>query len=211
MPPARGAFRRARHNAAMPRGRPLAFDPEAALDAAMNAFWSRGYVATSLEQLLAATGLSRSSLYQVFGSKAALFARCVERYRVRRADHFAQILDAAPSGLAFLAGVLDTTIAECAVPDRSRGCLLLNTTRELGALDATLATQVSSAIGDIAQVFEQAIARAQREGTIDGARDARELAHFFLANIGGLFTLVQAGVPAQVLQACAAQALRALE
>src|SRR3954454_20321978 len=63
-----------------PRGRPRGFDTEAAVERAMNVFWSRGYHATALPDLLRATGLSRGSLYAAFGDKHSLFLRALDRY-----------------------------------------------------------------------------------------------------------------------------------
>ena len=62
-------------------GRPKTFDETAALDQAMQVFWAKGYAPTSLTDLLAATGLSKSSLYETFGSKHDLFLKALERYR----------------------------------------------------------------------------------------------------------------------------------
>lgn len=64
-----------------PRGRPRAFDRDAALDKAMRLFWERGYEGTSLADLTAAMGINSPSLYAAFGGKESLFREAVERYR----------------------------------------------------------------------------------------------------------------------------------
>src|SRR4030088_1305941 len=64
----------------LPRGRPRSFDTEAAVERAMGVFWSRGYHATALPDLLRATKLSRGSLYAAFGDNASLFLGALERY-----------------------------------------------------------------------------------------------------------------------------------
>ena len=61
--------------------RPKAFDPTQALDAALATFWQRGYEKTSLDDLIAATGVGRQSLYDTFGDKRALYLRALDRYR----------------------------------------------------------------------------------------------------------------------------------
>ena len=66
--------------AQLPRGRPRSFDVEAAVERAMGVFWSRGYHATALPDLLRATKLSRGSLYAAFGDKHSLFLRALDRY-----------------------------------------------------------------------------------------------------------------------------------
>ncbi len=66
--------------ASLPRGRPRSFDVDAAVERAMDVFWSRGYHATALPDLLRATKLSRGSLYAAFGDKHSLFLRALDRY-----------------------------------------------------------------------------------------------------------------------------------
>src|SRR5918998_3517283 len=64
-----------------PRGRPREYDPEEALNRATEAFWRGGFAATSLDDLSAATGMNRPSLYGAFGDKRALFIKSYRRYR----------------------------------------------------------------------------------------------------------------------------------
>jgi len=64
----------------MPGGRPRAFDPEAALDAALEVFWRQGYEGTSLTDLTAAMGINKPSLYASFGNKEQLFSEALDRY-----------------------------------------------------------------------------------------------------------------------------------
>lgn len=56
------------------------FDETEVIDKALHVFWQQGYEGTSLNDLLDATGLTKSSLYAAFGSKEDLFHRIVERY-----------------------------------------------------------------------------------------------------------------------------------
>src|SRR5258708_8354183 len=72
--------------------RPREFDIDIALDRAMEAFWEKGYEATSLDDLCEVTGLSRSSLYATFGSKRTLLLQAVDRYVDRRNPQIAAVL-----------------------------------------------------------------------------------------------------------------------
>src|SRR3954452_12779539 len=63
------------------RGRPRAYDPDEALAKAMGAFWDHGYAATSLDDISAATGMNRPSLYAAFGDKQAIYLKAIEHYR----------------------------------------------------------------------------------------------------------------------------------
>ena len=63
------------------RGRPRSYDPEQALQQIMEAFWKTGYSGTSLDDLSAATGLNRPSLYAAFGDKRAIYLKALAHYR----------------------------------------------------------------------------------------------------------------------------------
>jgi TetR/AcrR family transcriptional regulator, copper-responsive repressor len=78
--------------AARGRGRPREFDPDEALDAALETFRAHGYSGTSIEELADATDLNRPSLYAAFGNKRALFEACIERYWRRVRERFAAAL-----------------------------------------------------------------------------------------------------------------------
>ncbi|MEZ4652849.1 MAG: helix-turn-helix domain-containing protein [Candidatus Eisenbacteria bacterium] len=102
-------------------GRPLEFDPEVALKNATELFWRRGYEATSLQDLLGATGLSKSSLYQTFGSKHELFEQCMSAYRHRLVRDLRERLDASPCGLRFIESVLLEVAKEAGTKEARAG------------------------------------------------------------------------------------------
>ncbi len=177
-------------NDPMPAGRPLEYDPEQVLTAAMELFWERGFEAAALPALLSATHLSRSSLYRAFGSKQALFERCLEHYQARVAAGMANTLQAAPSGWAFLSGVLDGIVNERSAGARRRGCLTMNTAREFKCRDARICRIVNASVERMTGIFADAVRRAQAEGDIPQGSDPRALAAFFLTGVRGLRTLL---------------------
>jgi TetR/AcrR family transcriptional repressor of nem operon len=93
-------------NRHMSQGRPLEFDPSLALQRAMELFWCRGYEATSLQDLLTAMDISKSSFYQAYGSKHEIFERCLQLFRERHVRQMSMALEQSPSGKAFLRGML---------------------------------------------------------------------------------------------------------
>src|SRR6201993_2241666 len=120
----------------LPRGRPRTFDVEAAIERAMDVFWSRGYHGTALPDLLRATKLSRGSLYAAFGDKHSLFLRALDRYI---ADALARMdieLDPRKEPIdrlrAYLAGYVDRTSGA----NGRRGGLLGATAMELAGQGA---------------------------------------------------------------------------
>ena len=125
-----------RRHGAIPR--PREFDYDAIVRAARDAFWERGYVATSLAQLQAATGLSRSSLYQTFGSKRELFGRAVDNYLSEVIGPLLGPMESPGSGKDELVGyflTLATFLRSAPANEAYRGCLVLNTFMELNDLD----------------------------------------------------------------------------
>src|SRR5690348_7293474 len=105
------------------RGRPRAYDPEAALAEAMGQFWDAGYAATSLDDLSAATGMNRPSLYGAFGDKRALYLKTLSIYRQLGNSTMASALsgdDKLAAALARVyAGAIDIYLTG---PVAARGC-----------------------------------------------------------------------------------------
>jgi AcrR family transcriptional regulator len=79
-------------------GRPISFDKDAALEAAMLLFWERGFEGTSMTDLTQAMALNPSSIYAAFGDKQALFSLAVKRYMKSRAQYATKALESAPKG-----------------------------------------------------------------------------------------------------------------
>ena len=106
--------------------RPREFDPETALDRAMAIFWSKGYEATSLDDLCEVTGLSRSSLYATFGSTRNLLLRTVDRYVEQRIPCIAAVLSQALPIREAIADLLRQFIDQIVSGPGRRGCFLGN-------------------------------------------------------------------------------------
>ena len=174
-------------------GRPLAYDPDSALDAAMHLFWLQGYEATSLQDLLKATGLSKSSLYLAFGGKKALFLICVNRYCSKVSAVLQSHLDESKTGLAFIGQMLLNAAAEACGDTARRGCLLMNTATAFAQKDPEIACRVNIGLEGLRGIFERAVLRGQREGEITTEKDAKSLAGYLVCSLGGIKTVVKGG------------------
>lgn len=191
-------------------GRPIQFNPDDVVGAATRAFWARGYEATSLQDLLEATCLSKSSLYQAFGGKQALFRRCVERYTDQSAGRMREQLAAAPSGRKFIETFLSSVLNEVTGEQPPRGCLVMNTASEFSQSEADIAEDVARSVERFRTVLTAAVERAQREGDIEPDRDARTLANFLVSSMSGLKTQAKAGADAYTLKGIISVILKAL-
>lgn len=190
-------------------GRPLEFDPDTALSAAMETFCRQGYEATSVQDLLAAMGLSKSSLYQSFGDKQALYTACLERYCGQFMDGFKQALAESGSAFAAIERVLMAVAEEAAEPD-PRGCLLHNSINEFGRRDDALAGDIATRLHLVRARMAETVRQAQLEHNIDPARSPEDLADFLIAGISGLRSMVKAGMDVERTRRIATHLLASL-
>ncbi|MFE4972923.1 TetR/AcrR family transcriptional regulator [Kitasatospora sp. NPDC056651] len=165
------------------------FDVEAALDQALRVFWERGYADASLEALGSATGLGRGSLYGTFGSKDALFHKCLDRYAAVYGARYERALASHPSEPkraveAFFDVVLDR-IADPAVPP---GCLVAQSAAQSSALTEESGTRVRGLLALQHQRIRAALACSPAD-----ARTLDEIATFVVAVNQSLAVLSRAG------------------
>ncbi|MBC3990869.1 TetR/AcrR family transcriptional regulator [Streptomyces sp. AC563] len=194
--------------------RPRTFDEERALDAAVWAFWVKGYEATSTQDLCSATGLGRSSIYNTFSSKRELFTRALARYMdVMTAGQVAVLEQVERPAMERLRALFDVVIDgefERRVEGRSVGCLTVNTTVEIAGRDPEVAALLAQDLERRLASFRGVIEAGQRAGEISTARDADSLARFINAVIGGMRVSAQGGADRAVLESVADTALVAL-
>lgn len=176
--------------------RPREFDMDEALEGAMNAFWERGYEATSLADLMAATGLAKGSIYKAFEDKHDLFLRSLQRYLDNLYRETSQILDASNSPTEGLRQWLSCLILEvCHDQDRQRGCFAVNTVVELAPHDDDVAQLLKSHFKRMRRVLTQLIQRGQERGEFQTAQAAPDLTEFVLVFVSGLVSMSKVKLP----------------
>ena len=161
--------------------RPREFDADAALERAMQAFWAKGYKATSLDELCAATGLSRSSLYAAFGGKRALLQRSLDRYQEQGVVRITAALACPGPVRAAIAAFVNDLIDRIVKGPGRRGCFIGNCAAELA------------------------------RGEIKATADVGSLARFLVAGIQGLRLVGKANPDRATLEGIAAVMLRCLD
>ena len=169
------------------------FEPERALGEAMDLFWSRGYEATSVRDLMACMGIGRGSLYDTFGDKHALFLAALDRYEGARASGAIATLDAPGSARGAVRSVFERTVRQLAGDEERRGCLLANSAVELAPHDPEVAERVSRYWKRTEDAFHRALVRAQASGEIPEEKDPRALALFLHNALQGLRVTAKAG------------------
>ena len=193
----------------MPRTK--AFDPDAALDRAVELFWARGYEAVSVQDLVDHLGISRSSLYQTFGDKQALYLAALDRYRQQDAAGAALLREAEADPLGALRRYFQAVLDESCDDAARRGCFLANAAVERGPTDPETARRAEAALAGLQQTFERVVRRAQETGALAADRDPQALGRFLASAVYGLRATARLGPPRAALQDVADETLRALE
>jgi AcrR family transcriptional regulator len=184
--------------------RPRKFDESDVIAAARDQFWTRGYGATSVEDLTAATGLGKGSLYGAFGDKHALFMRALDDYITTALDGVrAQLHDAQYDAYERLTRHIRWQAKAAANDKARRGCMMARTAAELGSTDDEVERKVERAYSVWRNELTDTIAQAQREGTIDPKVASHALAGTVLSFMRGLEALHQGGVKAAALKTAA--------
>jgi len=184
------------------------YDHEAVLAQAGELFWRRGYEVVSIQDLEAATGLGRGSLYNAFGDKEGLFIAALDRYVDRYgAAPFAHL--SAPDVGQGIRRMLDGIIKRMSDPANPRGCLLTNTSLSFGTGSSRIDAHVSEKIATMETLLEQAITRARHEGQIPASANPKQLARFYSAVAQSLGVMHKASGDAAALRDIAAVAMRA--
>jgi len=172
--------------------RPREFDERSALQRAMLVFWRKGYEATSLADLLKATGLSKSSLYQTFTDKRTLFLAALEAYRQHRMTYLRTQLNDGRPARESIEGFFHDILTHAADKERPYGCMNCNQAVELGPEDAEVRKLVAADFQAVEDLFCDAIQRGQRDGSIRSQENARTLARFLTVNLQGLQVMARA-------------------
>lgn len=168
--------------------RPRTFDTDTAVEQCVEPFWDGSYATTSTDDLCQSTGLSRSSLYNAFGSKRGLYLRVLRSYDEQRAAEREELLARDPDAtgaqalLTFMRAVLDTQWAD---EDR-RACLGINACVGVDPQDEEIRGELERNAVSFGGVIGQLIARGQRDGSLDDHRPAADLAWLVHATLDGL-------------------------
>jgi len=164
--------------------RPTEFDRAKVLEAAMKLFWARGFIATSLPDLLKVMGIARSSFYASFHTKRDLFIECLELFGDRT---LAMINEDAKSlhPSALPRALFESSVLNVSKRKAKQGCMMVNTVLELADADPELNQLATQKLNSIEQAFAAAFSLAQRNGEMDTAYSAKELASLVMTiNLG---------------------------
>lgn len=159
----------------MPRGRPRKHDRNDSLEAALQVFWQRGYHATSMSDLVVATGVAKPGLYADFGNKDHLFIVALEHYLN---EHFSDLVvrlnaepDAEAAIVGYLLGVVDLTKSK----RHPAGCFMVNCVSECETLDKDVARRIRALRSDGRKALQARLVRARDESQLPADQSIDDL------------------------------------
>ena len=172
----------------------------------MAVFWDKGFEATSLQDLIAAMEISKSSFYETFGSKRELFLSAIENYINAQVADGINLIDTEPSGKKAVEKIFTYF-----VENGEKGCFLCNSTVEFAQRDPAVAECISRSMGQIEEAYYRAVIRGQKAGEISADRDARMLAKYLVNCENGIFVSAKSGMSRKSLKEVVKITLSALE
>jgi AcrR family transcriptional regulator len=192
-----------------PRGRPLSFDRDAALETAMHVFWERGYEAASISDLTSAMGITPPSLYTAFGDKEQLFLEAIERYALGYGSISARALREEPSARSAIERWLTEAANELTEPCHPKGCMVVMAATNCSAaaerVQAALLRRRTEAIAAVGCRIQGGV----DSGELPADTDAQDLANFYATVYQGMSMQAKDGATREGLMATVRSAMRA--
>ena len=162
------------------------FDRDEALGRAMEVFWSRGYEAASVGELVSHMGINRQSLYDTFGDKHSLYLAALDRYREVEGRKTFELLERPGPVKRALRQLLETVVEHSLGEGDRRGCFVGNATSELAGRCRATAEKACDNMAAAEEALYRALLRGKREGEIAAGRDLRAVARFLYSSLQGL-------------------------
>lgn len=191
------------------RGRPRAFDREAALDSAMRLFWRRGFEATSIGDLTAELGINPPSLYAAFGDKEQLFREAAQRYQARMDAGTVKVLAMEPTVRGAVEKLLLASADGMTRPGEPGACMLVIATGACVAASPALLAELTQLRTRTRSRIQVRMEQAVTEGELPADCDVDGLAMFYSTVIHGMSTQRVDGATRKDLRAVVAAAMRA--
>ena len=193
--------------AAKPRGRPLEFNQEQALDKALNVFWTRGFEGASMAELTEALGINKPSIYAAFGNKEALFRKALERYRAGPASFVAEAMQ---QPTAYQATERLLTQAADFFSDKStpNGCMIVQGALTCGQSAHTIQQELVAYRGNFEATLKKRFEQAKLHGDLAPNVDTKQLAKYIATIHQGMSVQATSGATREELLAVVSMAMK---
>lgn len=174
------------------------FDEKAVLNKAVELFWTKGYNATSAQDLVEGLGISRSSLYDTYGDKHSLFVQALKQYRKEKIDEVIEMLHKTEDAQEYIKYLFNSIKTQAIEDTCAKGCFMINSTVELAPVDKEISGIVNSILQDFEDALSKAVKKGQDAGVFTTKHTARSLARFLSNSINGLRVTVKSNASKKV-------------
>ena len=192
-----------------PRGRPLSFDRDLALEKAMHVFWEHGYEAASISDLTAAMGITPPSLYTAFGDKERLFLEALERYGKGPNSYSQRALAEEPTARRAIQRLLEEAAHELTQPCHPLGCMMVMATTNCSVAAEHVQEALAKRRERGVKLMQARIQRDIDEGELPLGTDTRSLATFYATVYQGMSMQAKDGATQASLMTTVDAAMRA--
>lgn len=186
------------------------FDPKEALEKSMFVFWQKGYLNTSIDDIVEATGVSRYGLYGEFGNKRELFLACLDYYQSTAINGLFSIVEQPAASLHEIKFYFENIIDAYSQPQGKLGCLMCNSATEIAPHDLGVETKINSAMQRLTNGFKAALLNAHSHGELKAGTDPQSLADFLTGTLLGVSVLARSGAKSQMIKNSVEMALKQL-
>ncbi len=166
----------------MPRNKEFDYDEK--LRTARDLFWKKGYNATSVNDLVDAMQINRSSLYLAYGNKHDLFLKSLSDYIQKKDKQYRRAAEKSDEPLEAIRNII-YSVFESALQDAN--CLFTNTVFELGTTDKEVSEVLVRQTLKAVNLFEKLLIEARDKGAFQTTKAPRALAHFLVSGLVSIY------------------------
>jgi TetR/AcrR family transcriptional repressor of nem operon len=174
-------------------------------------FWRQGYTATSVEDLTGTLHLSRSSLYDTFGDKRALFLEALQYYSERVITGIEQTLKTSPSVITGMQAIFEDMMAGIDQERASLGCFMVNSIAELVPYDQEVTKLATEYADSVQRLLKSALAEATAQKIVTDKQTSEQLAAYVYNTLQGMRVLIKAGATREQMKAICDITLKSLQ
>ncbi|WP_210397984.1 TetR/AcrR family transcriptional regulator [Motiliproteus sediminis] len=188
-------------------GRPAAFDRDQVVHQVTDLFWKKGYLGTSISDVVAATSLKPGSIYNSFDSKQKLLLEALDHYSSQSFERVQRCLQSSDGLMPALEQMVSQLIDLAQGDPDARGCLMLNIWLEMAAHDEVITQYVQGVFERLEQELRAALERAKTAGELRPEADPEMLAKYIMMTTWGIRVMSRARPDRATLESLADQAL----
>lgn len=186
------------------------FNREKVLEVASSIFHQKGYNGTSIDEILKATGLSRSSLYDSFKDKHSLYLQSLEFYKNREQEFYQTVNEKKLSGLQKIEQLFNGVVTHLIEHPEDNGCLMVNAAAEMSKKCEKTAQVVCNNKEDVQELFTMWLTEAINDRSLKLQKEPKNYGPFLFNALCGLKVLSQSGGTKQELNNVVKLTLEAL-